>query len=267
MEEVIAATNKIGYPVILRPAFTLGGTGGGFAENEEELLPLATLVTPNIPEAEVLSDMKIESKEDMIKLLLENAEHPAIQNMCTNMYDIIFFEESSQEVYRKFFADLLALIVSPLVRMGQPSAHGMLHVRLIGTPFEVAHMIVELVAVDMVDDLTRCQGSAKHLLCDHSVLVAAVSLPVGLALTLAGSCCSMSFPVSVLILPAGRVPLFVHGLHVAGLAAPDPSLCFVGPAEESCPAAVASALDFRHTPDHLADPGVQAPEPSHLRGC
>ena len=49
------------------------------------------------------------SKEDMIKLLLENAEHPAIQNMCTNMYDIIFFEESSQEVYRKFFADLLAL--------------------------------------------------------------------------------------------------------------------------------------------------------------
>ena len=49
------------------------------------------------------------SKEDMIKLLLENAEHPAIQNMCTNMYDIIFFEESSQEVYRKFFANLLAL--------------------------------------------------------------------------------------------------------------------------------------------------------------
>ena len=49
------------------------------------------------------------SKEDMIKLLLENAEHPAIQNMCTNMYDIIFFEESSQEVYRKFFAHLIAL--------------------------------------------------------------------------------------------------------------------------------------------------------------
>jgi protein-tyrosine phosphatase len=48
------------------------------------------------------------SKEDMIKMLLENAEHPAIQAMCTNMYDIIFFEESSQEAYRKFFADLLA---------------------------------------------------------------------------------------------------------------------------------------------------------------
>ena len=36
-------------------------------------------------------------------------------------------------------ADLLALIVRPSVRMGQPCAHGMLHVRLIGTPFEVAH--------------------------------------------------------------------------------------------------------------------------------
>ena len=48
-------------------------------------------------------------------------------------------------------AYLLALIVRPSVWMGQPRAHGMLHVRLIGTPFEVAHMVVELVAVDMVD--------------------------------------------------------------------------------------------------------------------
>ena len=34
---------------------------------KEKLLPLATLVTPNIPEAEVLADMKIESPEDMIR--------------------------------------------------------------------------------------------------------------------------------------------------------------------------------------------------------
>ena len=38
MEEGRAAAEKIGYPVVLRPAFTLGGTGGGFADNEEELL-------------------------------------------------------------------------------------------------------------------------------------------------------------------------------------------------------------------------------------
>ena len=54
-------------------------------------------------------DMKTGNEHDIVKMLLMYAEHPAVQNMCTNMYDIIFFEENSQEVYRQFFADLLAL--------------------------------------------------------------------------------------------------------------------------------------------------------------
>lgn len=54
-------------------------------------------------------DMKMGNEHDIVKMLLMYAEHPAVQNMCTNMYDIIFFEENSQEVYRQFFADLLAL--------------------------------------------------------------------------------------------------------------------------------------------------------------
>lgn len=37
MEEGRVAAEEIGYPVVIRPAFTLGGTGGGFADNEEEL--------------------------------------------------------------------------------------------------------------------------------------------------------------------------------------------------------------------------------------
>ena len=37
VEHGLEIANKIGYPVILRPAFTLGGTGGGFAANDEEL--------------------------------------------------------------------------------------------------------------------------------------------------------------------------------------------------------------------------------------
>lgn len=37
VEEAVDFANKIGYPVIVRPAFTLGGTGGGMCENEEEL--------------------------------------------------------------------------------------------------------------------------------------------------------------------------------------------------------------------------------------
>ena len=37
LEEAKQAAERIGYPVVLRPAFTLGGTGGGFAYNESEL--------------------------------------------------------------------------------------------------------------------------------------------------------------------------------------------------------------------------------------
>jgi carbamoyl-phosphate synthase large subunit len=42
LEEALEAVEVIGYPVIVRPAFTLGGTGGGVAHNEEELLEVAT---------------------------------------------------------------------------------------------------------------------------------------------------------------------------------------------------------------------------------
>lgn len=54
-------------------------------------------------------DVKTGNERDIVKMLLMYAEHPAVQTMCTNMYDIIFFEENSQEVYRQFFADLLTL--------------------------------------------------------------------------------------------------------------------------------------------------------------
>lgn len=42
VEEALAFANTIGYPVIVRPAFTLGGTGGGLCVNEEELRDIAT---------------------------------------------------------------------------------------------------------------------------------------------------------------------------------------------------------------------------------
>ena len=40
VEDGIAFTNTIGYPVVLRPAYTLGGSGGGIAHNEEELIEI-----------------------------------------------------------------------------------------------------------------------------------------------------------------------------------------------------------------------------------
>ena len=40
VEDGVAFTNTIGYPVVLRPAYTLGGSGGGIAHNEEELIEI-----------------------------------------------------------------------------------------------------------------------------------------------------------------------------------------------------------------------------------
>ena len=54
-------------------------------------------------------DAKFENEEQMVGMLLQYADYPPVQAMCTNLYDIIFFEESSQEVYREFFADLVTL--------------------------------------------------------------------------------------------------------------------------------------------------------------
>lgn len=61
-----------------------------------------------------------QSQEEMIKMLLAYADNPLVQDMCKNMYDKIFFEESSHEVYRKFFSDLLSL--DPEDRAGSASA-------------------------------------------------------------------------------------------------------------------------------------------------
>ncbi len=36
----LAFVEKIGYPVVLRPAYTLGGSGGGIAHNEEEFVEI-----------------------------------------------------------------------------------------------------------------------------------------------------------------------------------------------------------------------------------
>ncbi|TLM98612.1 carbamoyl-phosphate synthase large subunit, partial [bacterium] len=42
VEAAVDFANKVGYPLIVRPAYTLGGTGGGIAGDEEELIAIAT---------------------------------------------------------------------------------------------------------------------------------------------------------------------------------------------------------------------------------
>ena len=64
-EEGIAAANRIGYPVVLRPAFTLGGTGGGFADNEQELKPLLKHALKLSPVNQVLVEKSIKGYKEI----------------------------------------------------------------------------------------------------------------------------------------------------------------------------------------------------------
>ena len=65
VEEGVAAASRIGYPVILRPAFTLGGTGGGFADNEEELRDLMRNALALSPVGEVLVEKSIKGYKEI----------------------------------------------------------------------------------------------------------------------------------------------------------------------------------------------------------
>ena len=44
LEEAVDFSNSIGYPVVVRPAYTLGGTGGGIASDLDELKEIASPV-------------------------------------------------------------------------------------------------------------------------------------------------------------------------------------------------------------------------------
>ena len=49
LEQCINEAEEIGYPVIVRPAYTLGGTGGGIANSQEELVEIASAGTAPEP--------------------------------------------------------------------------------------------------------------------------------------------------------------------------------------------------------------------------
>ena len=65
VDEIRKAAEDIGYPVVLRPAFTLGGTGGGFADNEEELLALAENALRLSPVSQVLVEKSVKGYKEI----------------------------------------------------------------------------------------------------------------------------------------------------------------------------------------------------------
>ena len=76
VEEGIAAANEIGYPVVLRPAFTLGGTGGGFANNEAELVEIMKNALKLSPVHQVLVEKSVKGyKEIEFEVMRDGTDH------------------------------------------------------------------------------------------------------------------------------------------------------------------------------------------------
>ncbi len=76
LEEAKAAALRIGYPVVLRPAFTLGGTGGGFAYNEEELVEIGTNAFKLSPVHQVLIEKSVKGyKEIEFEVMRDGNDH------------------------------------------------------------------------------------------------------------------------------------------------------------------------------------------------
>jgi len=65
LEEAKKAAEHIGYPVVLRPAFTLGGTGGGFANDEEELVEIGTNAFRLSPVHQVLVEKSVKGYKEI----------------------------------------------------------------------------------------------------------------------------------------------------------------------------------------------------------
>lgn len=78
MEEGLEAAKKIGYPVVLRPAFTLGGTGGGFADNEEEFRTVMKNALSLSPVHQVLVEKSIKGFKEIEYEVMRDANDTAI---------------------------------------------------------------------------------------------------------------------------------------------------------------------------------------------
>lgn len=78
IEEGEIAAEKIGYPVVLRPAFTLGGTGGGFADNKEELQEIMKHALKLSPVHQVLVEKSIKGYKEIEYEVMRDSNDTAI---------------------------------------------------------------------------------------------------------------------------------------------------------------------------------------------
>ncbi len=78
LEEAFQHAHTIGYPVILRPAFTLGGTGGGFAYNDEDLEQYAKSSLKMSPVSQVLVEKSIKGFKEVEYEVMRDANDTAV---------------------------------------------------------------------------------------------------------------------------------------------------------------------------------------------
>ncbi|HBZ52247.1 MAG TPA: carbamoyl-phosphate synthase large subunit [Eubacterium sp.] len=78
IEEGLESADKIGYPVILRPAFTLGGTGGGFASDPEEMREKMKTALALSPVHQVLVEKSIKGYKEIEYEVIRDANDTAI---------------------------------------------------------------------------------------------------------------------------------------------------------------------------------------------
>ena len=78
VEEAVQVAEEIGYPVVLRPAFTLGGTGGGFADDEQEFMGLIKNALALSPVHQVLIEKSIKGFKEIEYEVIRDANDTAI---------------------------------------------------------------------------------------------------------------------------------------------------------------------------------------------
>lgn len=78
LDEAKVAAERIGYPVVLRPAFTLGGTGGGFANDEEELIEIGTNAFKLSPVHQVLVEKSVKGHKEIEFEVMRDSNDTAI---------------------------------------------------------------------------------------------------------------------------------------------------------------------------------------------